>query len=323
MQRTWFIRLLLLLPVLACPLPHRAYAQQPVKGSDHPLVGRFARSVLVGYAQKAFDSRSLVFKGTPDRSLVKGDSRVIEGRFTQLAYAGPDVAAVEIFRNYQASLQSRGFAPEYVCENQPGQPKACPDPKQIAYAISSLGASVIENGNCFKNSRYGLFRKGSEATIALLVSDCWNEKAAPLALITVVESAAMRTDQIVVPTAAEMTGAFAAEGKIALYGIFFDTGQAEVKPESRPTLESISALLSAQPSLSLVVTGYTDNVGGFDANVSLSRRRAEAVVNALVSDFKVAPARLTAFGAGMTGPRGPNADEAGRAKNRRVELSPR
>lgn len=321
MTRTGSIGILWL--TLGMLLPGVAPAQSPVKGSDHPLVGRFERSVLVGYAQKAFDSRSVVFKGTPDRSLQAGDSRALDGKVTQLAYAGPAVTAVEIYRNFLASLQSRGFASEYVCENQPGQAKACPDAKQIAYAMSSLPTSVIENGNCFKNSRYGLFKKGSEATVALLVSDCWNEKSPPLTLITVVEGVAMKTDQIVVPTAADMASAFAAEGRIALYGIFFDTGKAELKPESRPTLASIAALLGTEPSLALVVTGHTDNVGAFDANVALSKRRAEAVVNALVSEFKVSPGRLTAFGAGMTGPRGPNTDEAGRAKNRRVELSPR
>lgn len=321
MKRTGSIRILWL--ALAMTMADGALAQAPVKGSDHPLVGRFERSVLVGYAQKAFDSRAVVVKGTPDRSLQPGDARSLDGKVTQLAYAGPSVTAVEIYRNFQASLQSRGFASEFVCENQPGQAKACPDAKQIAYAMSSLPTSVIENGNCFKNSRYGLFKKGSEATVALLVSDCWNEKSPPLTLITVIDSVAMKTDQIVVPTAADMTSAFAAEGRIALYGIFFDTGKADLKPESRPTLASISALLSAEPNLALVVTGHTDNVGAFDANVALSKRRAEAVVNALVADFKVAPARLTPFGAGMTGPRGPNTDEAGRAKNRRVELSPR
>ncbi|WP_222872448.1 OmpA family protein [Hankyongella ginsenosidimutans] len=72
-----------------------------------------------------------------------------------------------------------------------------------------------------------------------------------------------------------------------------------------------------------MITGYTDNVGGFDANVMLSKRRADAVVAALVRDYRIQPARLTGFGAGMTGPRAPNTDEAGRAKNRRVELAPR
>lgn len=311
------------LALLGLALP--AGAQPQARGSDHPLVGRFEGSTLVGYDQKAYTASAVVTKGTPDRSLVPADLKSVEGKSTLLAYSGPQSTSLEIFRNYQASLKSRGFAEAYVCENNPGQPKACPDAKQIAYKVVDLGSSVLEykGRQCFKNSRYGLFTKGDGATVALLVSDCFGDTDPPLTLISVIERAAIKTDQIVVPSPAEMTGAFASEGKIALYGIFFDTGKAEVKPESRPTLEAIATLMNGQPALALVVTGYTDNVGGFDANLGLSKRRAEAVVSALVSDFKIPAARLTVFGAGMTGPRGPNADEAGRARNRRVELTPR
>lgn len=300
-------------------------AQAQVRGSDHPLVGRFEGSSLLGYDQKPFQSSAFVFKGTPDRSLLPGDVKLLEGKATSIAYSGPQVTSLEIFRNYQASLKSRGFMEAFVCENNTGQAKACPEPKQIAYKVVPLGASVVEHRGrqCFKNSRYGLFHKGEEATVALLVSDCFNDKDPPLTLISVVEHATMKTDQIVVPTAADIAGAFGREGRIALYGIYFDTGKAEVKPESRPTLESIAAMLNGQPPLALVVTGYTDNVGAFDANLSLSKRRADAVVAALVADFKVSPSRLTSFGAGQTGSRAPNATEVDRAKNRRVELSPR
>lgn len=323
MYSTVLCRFLISLALVACSLP--AFAQSPVKGSDHPLVGRFEGSVLFGYNQKAFQSSAVVVKGTPDRSLLPDDLQILEGKVTQLAYTGPQTTAVEIFRNFQAALKSRGFTAAYVCENNTGQPKGCPDTKQIAYKIVDLGSAVVEyrGRQCFKNSRYTLMRKGDEATVALLVSDCFGDKDPPTTFISVVESAAMKVDQIVVPTPAQMTRAFNSEGKIALYGIFFDTGKAEIKPESRPSLEGIAALLNNESALSLVVTGYTDNAGGFDSNLTLSRRRAEAVVAALIVDFKIPAARLTAFGAGMTGPRAPNTDEAGRSKNRRVELSPR
>lgn len=301
-----------------------ALAQPVVQGSDHPMVGKFEGSKLIGYSQRAFESRSFVVKGTPDRSLLPTDLTIVEGKSTLLGYTGPVTTSLEIFRNYQESLKSRGFTEAYRCENNSGQPKACPNSKDIAYKVVPLGVSVVEGtGQCFKNSRYGLFRKGDEVTVAVLVSDCFDENKPPLTLISVTEKAAMKTGQIVVPTPAAITSAFAAEGKIALYGIFFDTGKAEVKPESRPTLQAIAQLMGSKPALALVVTGYTDNVGAFEANVALSKRRAESVVAALVSDYKISASRLTAFGAGMTGPRGPNTDDAGRAKNRRVELSPR
>ena len=66
--------------------------------------------------------------------------------------------------------------------------------------------------------------------------------------------------------------------------------------------------------------GYTDNVGGIDYNMKLSQARADAVVKALTTKYKVAPQSLKAYGVGQLAPVAPNKTEEGRAKNRRVEL---
>jgi len=68
---------------------------------------------------------------------------------------------------------------------------------------------------------------------------------------------------------------------------------------------------------------YTDNVGGFDFNLNLSKRRADAVVAALSKDYGINAARLTANGVAYLAPIAVNTTEEGRAKNRRVELVPR
>ena len=68
------------------------------------------------------------------------------------------------------------------------------------------------------------------------------------------------------------------------------------------------------------MVGHTDSVGGFDGNLALSRRRAEAVAAALVKDYGVAAGRLVGNGVASLAPVASNASEEGRAKNRRVEL---
>ena len=78
--------------------------------------------------------------------------------------------------------------------------------------------------------------------------------------------------------------------------------------------------MEEKPDLKLIVAGHTDNEGAFDYNVDLSSRRAKAVVAALTKDYGVSADRLTPFGDGMSAPVASNADESGRAKNRRVEL---
>ena len=82
--------------------------------------------------------------------------------------------------------------------------------------------------------------------------------------------------------AAEMAKGLGEAGHIALYGIYFDTDKAVLKPESRPTLEQIAKLLTSQPQLSVFIVGHTDNQGAYDYNLDLSKRRAEAIAAELV-----------------------------------------
>jgi outer membrane protein OmpA-like peptidoglycan-associated protein len=126
--------------------------------------------------------------------------------------------------------------------------------------------------------------------------------------------------QDVVADASSMANSIRESGKVAVYGIYFDTGKSVLKPESQPTLEQISKLLKADPSLKLYVVGHTDNTGVFDANMKLSMERATSVVNALVSQFSVSASLLKACGNGPTSPVATNDTEEGRALNRRVEL---
>jgi len=63
-------------------------------------------------------------------------------------------------------------------------------------------------------------------------------------------------------------------GRVAIYGIYFDTDRADIMPESEPTLEEIARLLRQNPDLSLYVVGHTDDVGALDYNMNLSQRRA-------------------------------------------------
>jgi outer membrane protein OmpA-like peptidoglycan-associated protein len=96
--------------------------------------------------------------------------------------------------------------------------------------------------------------------------------------------------------------------------------KADVKSESAAALQEIGKLLQQDPKLKLYIVGHTDNVGEFQMNMDLSRRRADAVLKALTTTYGVAPDRLQAYGNGSLAPVASNRDEAGRAKNRRVEL---
>jgi len=106
-----------------------------------------------------------------------------------------------------------------------------------------------------------------------------------------------------------------------LHGVYFTSGSTQLLPESQPALEGVAAMLNGHADWSVVIEGHTDNLGGAESNLELSRDRAAAVRTALVTQYKIAPQRLSSAGFGMTRPIETNATVEGRARNRRVELS--
>ena len=109
-------------------------------------------------------------------------------------------------------------------------------------------------------------------------------------------------------------------GKVAVYGIYFDSDSATLKAESDGTLAEIAKLLELKPKLSLFVDGHTDNEGADDYNQKLSGERAAAVVTALLAKFGIAKERLEPRGFGESQPVAENDSEQGKSWNRRVEL---
>ena len=127
-------------------------------------------------------------------------------------------------------------------------------------------------------------------------------------------------EQQVVATAEGMTSDITTLGHTALYGIYFDTGKADLKPESGAALTEIARMLKQDPALKIWVVGHTDNVGALPGNIALSLARAESVVKELTAGQGVDAAQLAAQGVGSLSPVGSNTTEEGRALNRRVEL---
>ena len=118
----------------------------------------------------------------------------------------------------------------------------------------------------------------------------------------------------------EMASLISDTGRVAVYGIYFDVNKTELKPESEPTLHEMVQLMKSQSSLKLLVVGHTDNVGAFACNMDLSQRRAQSVVDTLISKHAVAKDRLIPIGVSFAAPVASNKTEEGRSKNRRVEL---
>jgi OOP family OmpA-OmpF porin len=144
---------------------------------------------------------------------------------------------------------------------------------------------------------------------------CWPNEIR----IEIIEKEAMK--QEVTADAKFMSEGISSTGHVAIYGIYFDFNKSDVKPESEPALNEIAKLLTGNTNLKVFIVGHTDNVGGIDYNMKLSQARADAVVKALTTKYKVNPQQMKAYGVGQLAPVASNDTEDGKAKNRRVELT--
>ena len=311
-----------------------APARDVAGGKDHPLISRYAGSWLVGYGEMSFGEDSLPLAGGVENNTFLKPQKV-EGKITRLAYLAPTGATVvEVARNYEDALNKAGFAKRFACAGKacgPGRIQAplirnVDEMKQIdSYGGYSDLAMLVLNTETDPHFVWGTVKSGGrDVTVAVFTSKQIATDDSPLnnrvgTYIEVIEPKAMEMGKVTVDANAIQKG-LASDGKIALYGVYFDTGKADVKPESKAQLDEMAKLLNADKALKVFIVGHTDNAGVFDANVALSQRRAEAIVAVLTKQYQIDAKRMVARGVANLAPVASNDAEAGRGRNRRVEL---
>jgi outer membrane protein OmpA-like peptidoglycan-associated protein len=322
---------------------------------DSPLIGRFAGSFIVSQENRDFDELKLPLGPLkPIADTAKRDaynnivfeptkSKALEGKRSHIVYVLPaNVSPLQAVRNYQNDATAKGGKTLFECKSPDcgGDGTRSSDggggDQSLAMILTSedkIKDKAFTNGSCAQTSRTGEQRYAalelpkSNAFVSVLaytIGDTTYCKALEnrtIVVVDVLELKAMEQKMVTVK-AEEMAQSITTNGRVALYGLYFDSGKADVKPESKDTLEQIAKLLTGTPTLKLLVVGHTDNVGEFATNTELSKRRAEAVINLLASQYKADRKRLTPVGVSFASPIAPNTSEDGKAKNRRVELVP-
>ncbi|MGX1931060.1 OmpA family protein [Flagellimonas sp. 2504JD4-2] len=110
------------------------------------------------------------------------------------------------------------------------------------------------------------------------------------------------------------------EGKISTNAILFDSGSANLQPQSMGVIRQISQVLLQESAINLKIIGHTDSDGADTTNTQLSKDRAAAVKSALVDIYNIDASRLTVDGKGESEPVADNNSPDGKAQNRRVEF---
>lgn len=297
-----------------------AAAAPPKNAKDHPMISRYEGSAILAYEQSAYDEFPLLMKkATASGGIEKNlnATQAVEGKVTRITYqAPPERTTLEVFRNYEQELEKHGFKVLFQCTN------AQCGGRKFNHAV----ASYSYFGEDYKDQRYlaaTLSRSQGGVYVAVYAamhhSGAKAENNRVRVQLDVIEAKPMDTGMVKIDPK-QLARDIDSDGHVAIYAIYFETDSAKLKSSSDPTLAVIATMLEQQPKLKLLVVGHTDMKGSLKHNMDLSKRRAQSVVKALVNKHKVAGNRLTADGVGYLAPVTSNKSEAGRAKNRRVEL---
>ena len=293
---------------------------------------RYAESVIFGYQFADFDETSLPLGKASLKDGQRGFEKAqrAEGKRTRALYLAPEGrSSLEVMRNYSEALTKAGYTTLFECARE-----SCGNDiekalyfnnkqnkiqgKQISeYAFSM---DVVDQRLLVAELKQG----GASSYVIVLAAVSGNAAESGIknrvtVYVEQIQAGKMESRMAVVKSS-EIQQAMNRDGKVAIYGVLFDTDKSEIKPESAPQLEEMGRYLQQNPGVAVFVVGHTDSQGKLDYNLSLSQRRAEAVVNALSTTYKIARTRLVGKGVANLAPVASNQAGEGRAKNRRVEL---
>lgn len=315
-------------------------AKDAAGSTDHPLVKRVTGSEIIWSKVAKFDEMTIALEKIEwDGEKFKDSKKeVVEGARAILYYKLPgDVSTLEAVRQYQEDLKPAGFTTLFNAAND----KLDDGYNRFVDQIfpNEAKAEQLESLHQFNHNeqRYaalkGTGKNGADVYITLYAFKIGDDSVgfdklkeshgvkngSTVVRVDILETKAMEARMTVVK-AAEIEDAISKTGRIAIYGIYFDTDKAEIKPESADSLTEMANAVKAGKGRKFLIVGHTDNQGDLSHNQGLSQKRAAAVTSALTSRYGVSPDSVVPVGVGMAAPVAPNTDDNGRAKNRRVEI---
>jgi OOP family OmpA-OmpF porin len=244
-----------------------------------------------------------------------------EGAVTRRAWRIPgDGNADALLVPIREALAAEGYSLLYACAD-----RDCGG-YDFRFALDLLPAPAmfVDLGNY----RYLLAEDGSGARVAVVTSAGGDTgyvhvtavtPGAPPPVPAVTAPAEAPAEGPVAPPTSDVAARLLAEGHVALDGLDFPSGSSSLPADRYDSLAALAAFLEANPSASVLLVGHTDAVGALEANLALSRARAEAVRTRLIGTYGIAGARLRAEGAGYLAPVASHLTPEGQAANRRVE----
>ncbi len=201
------------------------------------------------------------------------------------------------------------------------------------FVIDNNGQNILNNDAKFsylssKINRVSIWRQKSRLRIYINDYKVWdlprafipNINYSILFATNIFEGAAFLNNLKIAVGAPDTRNKLITDGKLVTRGILFDVNSAQIRPESGGILKEIATVLQENPTVKIKIIGHTDNDGSANANLELSKKRAEAVKAALNNIYSIDANRIQTDGKGAAEPSEPNLNAQAKANNRRVEF---
>ncbi|WP_308387771.1 OmpA family protein [Acidithiobacillus sp. AMEEHan] len=303
-------------------LPHAAFSAE--KGQNLPFLHPYPGSSLLTYQHQHFDEIRMPTgpfddKGEPSRA------ENLQGEVVYIDYYSPtDRSPLEIMSNYQQTLQQEGFKILWQCANN-----ACNTKHNIGdvfqhnplWQPAGDFKTFFGNGGGRMSTARLISPNGAQTWVYLWVSGS-SPQGRGETYVYAVQTKPMQTGMVQgdreLVTASEMGQALQSRGRFAMH-IPFDYNKATLRPDAQAPIAQLAQVLKQNPRMMVGLDGHTDAIGSAAFNQKLSEERAQAVKVAL-EQLGVPGKQIATRGLGATQPVADNQNDAGRAKNRRVEV---
>jgi len=293
---------------------------QDVSGSrDHPLFSRVQGSTIIKYEQKSFDELVLPLGEFKFFDGVFEEQKRVEGAITRIGYRLPSGrSTLEVIRSYEQAITGHDGEILFECSGESECGNGFDNGLNDLPGEEALfSAETVDEDN----QRYLAAKLDSpQGEVYVMVYTYYQYSTErPFIRLRIVETGG-KQEQLVTLNADALMQELNQTGHVAVRGIYFDSDKATLRPESEPALREMAKLLNNNPELEVYLVGHTDNTGEFDYNMKLSQWRSKAVGDYLIGNLNVDRGQLATHGVGPLAPVASNDTEAGRQKNRRVEM---
>jgi outer membrane protein OmpA-like peptidoglycan-associated protein len=246
----------------------------------------------------------------------------VEGEVSRTAWRIIDDATptLGLLAGLRAQLRAEGFEAIYECETDECggfdfrfATAVLPEP-QMHVDLGDFRVLSARRGSGAAADYVNLIISRTSQSAYVQMTRVGQALDAPLPI-----AAAQFEPKLAPPTQGALADQLVAAGKVVLGDLDFASGTTHLGDGPFASLDDLAAWLKANPDKTLALVGHTDAQGPLADNVALSRQRAEAVRNRLVTQYGIPAARLSSDGVGFLSPISSNLTEDGRARNRRVE----